>query len=52
MTQGLPLNATGIDTMAALLVRKAFVVPTPNTPALEPQDIEAPDITKPVHQQY
>jgi hypothetical protein len=35
----------GIDTMAALLKRKAFVVPGPGTPALEPQDVEAPDIT-------
>jgi hypothetical protein len=38
---------TGIDTMAALLVRKAFEVPKPGTPAVEPQDIEAPDITDP-----
>jgi hypothetical protein len=35
----------GIDTMAALLKRKAFVVPGPGTPALEPQDVEAPGIT-------
>jgi hypothetical protein len=42
---------TGIDTMAALLVRKAFDVPKPSTPALEPQDIEAPDITNPTRQQ-
>jgi hypothetical protein len=34
----------GIDTMAALLVRKAFIVPTPGTPAVEPEDLEAPDI--------
>jgi hypothetical protein len=38
---------TGIDTMAALLVRKAFEVPKPTTPAVEPQDIEAPDIIDP-----
>lgn len=38
---------TGIDTMAALLVRKAFVIPTPGTPVVEPEDIEAPDITNP-----
>jgi hypothetical protein len=41
---------TGIDTMAALLVRKAFDVPKPSTPALEPQDLEAPDITNPTAQ--
>lgn len=38
---------TGIDTMAALLVRKAFVVPKPGTPVVEPEDLEAPDITNP-----
>jgi hypothetical protein len=38
---------TGIDTMAALLGRKAFEVPKPGTPAVEPEDIEAPDITNP-----
>ena len=43
---------TGIDTMGALLGRKAFEVPKPGTPALEPEDIEAPDITNPVSQQY
>ena len=37
----------GIDTMAALLKRKAFDVPKPGTPAIEPEDIEAPDITNP-----
>ena len=42
----------GIDTMGALLVRKAFVVPKPGTPAVEPEDIEAPDITNPTRQQY
>jgi hypothetical protein len=41
----------GIDTMAALLARKAFDVPEPSTPAVEPQDIEAPDITNPTRQQ-
>lgn len=35
---------TGIGTMAALLKRKAFDVPKPGTPAVEPEDIEAPDI--------
>lgn len=38
---------TGIDSMAALLVRKAFVIPKPGTPAVEPEDLEAPDITNP-----
>ncbi len=42
----------GIDTIAALLVRKAFAVPTPGTLAVEPEDIEAPDITNPTRQQY
>src|ERR1044072_7302026 len=37
----------GIDMEAALLVRKAFVVPKPNVPAMEPEDTEAPDITSP-----
>ena len=37
----------GIDTMAALLKRKAFDVPKPGAPALEPEDLEAPDITNP-----
>jgi hypothetical protein len=37
----------GIDTMAALLVRKAFEVPKPGAPAVEPEDVEAPDITNP-----
>jgi hypothetical protein len=37
----------GIDSMAALLKRKAFDVPKPGTPAIEPQDLEAPDITNP-----
>lgn len=37
--------------MAALLVRKAFDVPKPGTPAVEPQGIEAPDITNPTRQQ-
>ena len=43
---------TGIDTMAALLKRKAFDVPKPGTPAVEPEDIEGPDITNPTRQQY
>lgn len=37
----------GIDTMAALLKRKAFDVPKPGAPALEPEDLEAPNITNP-----
>jgi len=37
----------GIDMEASLLVRKAFVVPKPNAPAMEPEDTEAPDITNP-----
>ena len=37
----------GIDTMAALLKRKAFDVPKAGAPALEPEDLEAPDITNP-----
>lgn len=37
----------GIDTMATLLKRKAFDVPKPGAPAIEPEDIEAPDITNP-----
>ncbi|GEP57185.1 hypothetical protein [Reyranella soli] len=38
---------TGIDTMAGLLNRKAFTIPKPGTPAVEPEDVEAPDITNP-----
>ena len=34
----------GIDSMGALLMRKAFEIPKPGTQALEPEDIEAPDI--------
>jgi hypothetical protein len=37
----------GIDTMAALLVRKSFAVPAPGVPVVEPEDLEAPDITNP-----
>jgi hypothetical protein len=37
----------GINTMATLLKRKAFDVPKPGAPAVEPEDIEAPDITEP-----
>ena len=37
----------GIDTMAALLKRKAFDIPKPGAPAIEPEDLEAPDITNP-----
>lgn len=42
---------TGIDTMAQLLVRKAFDVPKPGRAAVEPEDIEAPDITNPTRRQ-
>lgn len=38
---------TGIDTMAALLRRKAFVVPKPGAPAIEPEDDGAP-VTDPM----
>ena len=37
----------GIDTMAALMVNKAEEIPKPDTPALEPEDTESPDITNP-----
>lgn len=42
----------GIDTMAALLVRKSFAVPAPGTAVAEPQDLEAPDITNPTRPWY
>ena len=37
----------GIDRMAALLRRKAFEIPRPGTPAIEPEDVEAPDNVNP-----
>jgi hypothetical protein len=37
----------GIDIMAVLLVGKAFDVPKPGMTVVEPEDIEAPDITNP-----
>jgi hypothetical protein len=43
---------TGVKTMEALLKRKAFELPKPGTPEVEPEDIEAPDITRPVSQRY
>ena len=43
---------TGVRTMAALLKRKAFDLPSPGTPEVEPEDIEAPDITRPIDQRY
>ncbi|MGZ5908763.1 MAG: hypothetical protein ACXWLB_02740 [Reyranella sp.] len=43
---------TGVKTMEALLKRKAFDVPTPGTPEVEPEDIEAPDISRPIGQRY
>jgi len=41
---------TGVKTMEALLKRKAFDLPKPGTPEVEPEDIEAPDISRPVSQ--
>jgi hypothetical protein len=35
---------SGIDSMAALLARKAFDVPKPGQPPIEPEDLEAPDV--------
>ena len=43
---------TGVRTMEALLKRKAFDLPQPGTPEVEPEDLEAPDITRPVSQGY
>lgn len=43
---------TGIETMAILLKGKAFDLPKPGTPAVEPEDVYAPDITNPTRQQY
>lgn len=43
---------TGITTMEALLKRKAFDVPKPGTPEVEPEDLSAPDITRPISQSY
>jgi len=43
---------TGVKTMEALLKRKAFDPPKPGTPEVEPEDLEAPDITNPVSQRY
>ena len=40
----------GVKTMEALLKRKAFDLPQPGTPQVEPEDIEAPDITRPISQ--
>ena len=37
----------GIDTMATLLLNKAEDVPKAGEPAVEPEDVEAPDITNP-----
>lgn len=42
----------GIDTMGALLVRKAFAIPKPGVPVVEPEDLEAPDITNPTRPWY
>ena len=41
---------TGVKAMEALLKRKAFDIPKPGTPEVEPEDIEAPDITRPISQ--
>jgi hypothetical protein len=35
---------SGIDSMAGLLARKAFDVPKPGQPPIEPEDLEAPDV--------
>lgn len=43
---------TGIDRMAALLNRKAFDIPKPGTPVIEPEDMEVPDITNPTQKRY
>jgi hypothetical protein len=43
---------TGVKTMEALLKQKAFDLPKPGTPEVEPEDIEAPDVTRPVGQRY
>ena len=43
---------TGVKTMEALLTRKAFDLPKPGTPEVEPEDIEAPDITRPISQRH
>ena len=43
---------TGIDTMVALMRSKGVPVPKPGTPAVEPEDIEGPDSTNPIQQQY
>jgi len=42
----------GIGTMAVLLKHKAFDLPKPGTPVLEPEDDGAPDITNPTQQRY
>ena len=42
----------GIDAMARLVVLKAFECPKAGTPALEPEDVEAPDITNPTRMWY
>jgi hypothetical protein len=43
---------TGVKAMEALLTRKAFDLPKPGTPEVEPEDIDAPDITLPISQRY
>jgi hypothetical protein len=43
---------TGIKAMEALLKRKAFDIPKPGIPEVEPEDTEAPDITRPTSQGY
>jgi len=43
---------TGVKTMEVLLKRKAFDLPSPGTSEVEPEDIEAPDITRPISQRY
>jgi hypothetical protein len=42
----------GIDTMGALLVRKAFDIPKPGAPVVDPEDLEARDVTHPPRPWY
>lgn len=45
-------HRTGIDRIAVLLRRKAFDIPKPGTPVIEPEDMEVPDITNPTQKRY
>ena len=42
----------GIDSMGALLVRKSFDIPEPGMPVVEPEDLEAHDVTNPTRPWY